>query len=124
MLGAASEQSVLLLVESYGNSIADPATKQTFESSLGKARSIFRVFELFEHKFSSVKPSMPRELTEGVDSQLRGVFDLIRNSRNDAGHPAIQASASRDAVYSHLRLFTPYSQRIYGLIGWFGSNRT
>jgi len=124
MLGAASEQSVLLLFESYLNSIADPSQKQTFESSLQKIQSIFRKFELFERKFSSVKPAMPRELTENVDSQLRGIFDLIRNSRNDAGHPAIQTFASRDAVYSHLKLFTPYCKRIHGLMEWFDTNST
>jgi hypothetical protein len=124
MLGGASEQAVLLLFESYGNSISDQATRSAFESSIQKTQSIFRKFEQFERKFALVKTRMPRTLTDNVDSQLRGVFDLIRNSRNDAGHPAIQASVTRDAVYSHLRLFTPYCERIYGLIDWFADNRT
>jgi hypothetical protein len=124
MLGGASEQAVLLMIESYGNSIADPNAKQTFQASIQKAQSIFKKYELFEAKFAGLKQRLPRTLTDNVDSLLRGVFDLIRSSRNDAGHPAIGASVSRDAVYSHLRLFPPYCKRVYELIAWFTANPT
>jgi hypothetical protein len=39
------------------------------------------------------------ELSENVDSQLIGIFDLIRSSPNDAGHPASGGQVGRDAVY-------------------------
>jgi hypothetical protein len=94
------------------------------QSKIENARSIFRKYELFEPRFSRARPLTPQALTENVDSQLRGVFDLIRGSRNDTGHPAIGSSVSRDAVYSHLRLFTPYCKRINDLIAWFASNQT
>jgi hypothetical protein len=124
MLGGASEQAILLLIESCGNSIADQSARNTFNSKVAKATSIFRKFEVFEQRFSGLKQRMPRELIDNVDSLLRGVFDLIRGSRNDAGHPAIGSSVGRDAVYSHLRLFTPYCRRIGDLIAWFGANQT
>jgi hypothetical protein len=124
MLGGASEQSILLLIESYANSIADPNSQTAFRSKVEKTPSIFRKFEHFNLRFSPLKTRIPDVLTENVDSQLRGVFDLIRSSRNDAGHPAIGSSVGRDAVYSHLRLFTPYCKRIYGLIAWFQANRS
>jgi hypothetical protein len=123
MLGGASEQAVLLLIESYTNSIADLSSRRTFQSKIEKAQSIFRKYELFDRHFAGVKQRMPAALTENVDSQLRGVFDLIRSSRNDAGHPAIGSSVSRDAVYSHLRLFPPYCRRIYDLVTWFVDNQ-
>jgi hypothetical protein len=124
MLGGASEKAVLLLIESYTNSIGDLTKKQQFESGCEKAQSMYRKYELFDKHFASVKPRMPKALTEGVDSLLRGVFDLIRNSRNDAGHPAGGTLVDRDVLYSHLRLFVPYCQRIYGLLGWFEANKT
>jgi hypothetical protein len=124
MLGGASEQAVLLLIESCMDSVNDSIVKLRFESDVEKASSIFRKYDLFEKRFSTIKSRMPRELSDNVDSQLRGVFDLIRSSRNDAGHPASGGSVGRDAVYSHLCLFTPYSQRIYGLIDWFSANKT
>ena len=124
MLGGASEQAVFLLIESCANSIADSDAKRTFQSSIEKTQSIFRKYELLERRFSRSRQLMPSALTDNMDSQLRGVFDLIRGSRNDAGHPAIGNSVSRDAVYSHLRLFTPYCKRIHELIAWFTTHQT
>jgi len=122
MLGAASEKAILLLIDSYADSIADPNRKAQVKVQFEKGTSIFRKYETFEKGFASVKPMMPKSLTDNADSLMRGVFDLIRNSRNDAGHPASGILVSRDITYSHLRLFLPYCQRIYGLIGWFATN--
>jgi hypothetical protein len=124
MLGGASEQAVLLMIESYGNSITDANAKRAFQANIQKAQSIFRKYELFEAKFAGIKQRLPRALADNVDSLLRGVFDLIRSSRNDAGHPAIGASVGRDAVYSYLRRFPPYCKRIYDLIAWLTANPT
>ena len=124
MLGGASEQAILLLVDSCANSIADMPIRERITSELAKAPSIFRKYEIFEKRFSAAKASIPKDLTSNVDSLLRGVFDLIRSGRNDAGHPASGTEINRDAIYSHLKLFTPYCRRIYGLIEWFSSNPT
>jgi CHASE3 domain sensor protein len=48
MLGAASEQAVLRLIESYANSIVDANRKAQALSQVDKASSIFRKYELFE----------------------------------------------------------------------------
>ena len=122
-LGGASEKAVLLLIESC-DSMSDTTAKQRFESDIQRSQSIFRKYEVFERQLTIVKPRMPRSVTENVDSLLRGVFDLIRSSRNDAGHPASATPVDPDLVYSHLRLFIPYCKRIYDLIGWFSANRT
>jgi hypothetical protein len=104
MLGAASEKAVLVLIESYANAISDKARKTQVENQLAKATSIFRKFDVFERGFIGVKTNLPKHLSENTDSLLRGVFDLIRNSRNEAGHPASGVVISRDTNYSHLRL--------------------
>jgi len=59
MLGGASEQSVLLLIESYAASINDPVAKHRFETEVEKAQSIFRKYELFEKGFGTIKAQMP-----------------------------------------------------------------
>ena len=124
MLGAASEKAILLLIESYAESITDPNKKTQVNRQIEKASSIFRKYEVFEKGFANIKAKLPRQLTDNADSLLHGVFDLIRNSRNDAGHPASGVLVSRDSNYSHLRLFIPYCQRIYQLILWFAANPT
>jgi hypothetical protein len=67
---------------------------------------------------------MPRDLTESLDSILDGIFDSLRSSRNDAGHPASGGYVSRDVIFSQLRLFLTYCQRVYGLMAWFSTNST
>jgi hypothetical protein len=124
MLGAASEKAMLLLIESYANSIADPNRKAQVKAQIERAASVFRKYEVFDKGFATVKGHLPKQLAENADSLLRGVFDLIRNSRNDAGHPASGTLISRDGNYSHLRLFIPYCKRIYELILWFAANPT
>lgn len=124
MLGGASERAVLLLIESCAASISDRAKKERFESEIEKAPSIFRKYEVFDKRFSSIKPMLPKQVAENADSLLRGIFDLIRVSRNDGGHPASGGLVDRDTVYSHLRLFIPYCQRIDALVAWFSTNQT
>lgn len=124
MLGGASEQAVLLMIESYATSISDQAAKIAFESSIQKTQSIFRKYELFKKKLHGFQQNLPRDLNENLDSLLGGIFDMIRSSRNDAGHPASGGAVSRDAVYSHLRLFPPYYKRINDLTAWFAANPT
>ena len=122
MLGAASEKAVLLLIESYIGAVADTSRRAQVAGQVEKASSIFRKYEVFEKGFVQIKANLPKQFTDNVDSLLRGVFDLIRNSRNEAGHPASGIAVSRDTNYSHLRLFVPYCKQIYDLIGWFTTN--
>jgi hypothetical protein len=124
MLGGASEKAILILIESYMNTISDLAAQDRFGQEYQRAQSIFRKYELFDRQFQVVRPRIPRATVENIDSLLRGVFDLIRNSRNDAGHPAGGIPVDQDVLYSHLRLFVPYCARIYALIAWFQVNRT
>jgi hypothetical protein len=121
MIGGASEQAILLLIEGYGNAIADSRARERYETDIQKAPSIFRKYQEFERQLPEIKRQAPRQLTDNIDSQLRGIFDLIRNTRNDAGHPASGAVVDRDIIYSHLRLFTPYYKRISDLTEWFAS---
>lgn len=124
MLGGASEKTILALVDSFGYSIQNKAKQKKYITELKKAPSIYQKYEVFEKRFNHTKGDLPRELGENLDSLLRGVFDLIRSSRNDAGHPASGVAVDRDVIYSHLRLFIPYCKRIYGLIEWFANNPT
>jgi hypothetical protein len=124
MLGGASEKAILILVETYLNSIDDSTARERFAREYQKTQSIFRKYELFDRQFDAIKSRMPRSTVENIDSLLRGVFDLIRSSRNDAGHPASGIPVDQDVLYSHLRLFVPYCERIYCLVHWFQANRT
>ena len=60
-------------------------------------------------------------VADDLDIQLDGVFNLIRNTRNDAGHPT-STNIDRRLAYANLQLFIPYCSRIYNLIAYFNNN--
>jgi len=124
MLGAASEMAVLVLIDALVMSIRDNSRQAKLRAEVESASSIFRKYRIFEREFSPMRVALPRDLTANLETQLRGVFDLIRNSRNEAGHPASGVDVSRDTNYIHLRLFVPYCRLLCTLTAWFQSNPT
>ncbi len=52
---------------------------------------------------------------------LLGIFEMIRNYRNDAGHPSGK-SISREQVYANLQVFIAYCKKVYQLKDFFERN--
>jgi hypothetical protein len=121
MLGGASEKAVLLLIESFTDAISDSNEKQQFEREIERY-GILRKFEEFKKKLDSVKAKIPRSLSDDLDIQLDGIFNLIRNCRNDVGHPTGR-KIERRLAFANLQLFIPYCKRIYDLIEYFNNNQ-
>lgn len=119
-LGCASERGLLLLIEAYAAAITDPGRKQKFEEKT-TGRMIKRQFDEFRKAFSSVQGSMPANLLDGFDTTLLGVFEIIRNNRNDAGHPTGK-TIPKEQAFANLQVFIPYCKKIYQLISFFKSN--
>jgi len=117
MLGGASEKAVLLLIEAYINAISNVNGKRQFELSIQRF-GILRKFKEFRKRLDSIRKSIPRSISDDLDIQLDGIFNLIRNCRNDVGHPTGR-KIDRRLAFSNLQLFIPYCKRIYGLIEYF-----
>lgn len=121
MLGVASEKAILLLIDEYVNAIQDPARKSSIQGSFDARFSIIRKFQLLRAEFNGIRGQMRGRVPDDLDIQLDGVFNLIRNTRNDAGHPTGVAMDRRRA-YANLQLFTPYCKTVYALISYFQQN--
>jgi hypothetical protein len=119
-LGVASEQAFLLLLETFTNAIKDPSTKSSFEKLQDTIRTKHK-FDQLKNKLMGIRVTLPRELSEDLESQFDGIFNLIRVTRNDAGHPTGR-KIERDVAFVNLRLFIVYCKKIYGLIDYFGSH--
>lgn len=117
MLGGASEKAVLLLMEAYVNAISDPSEKKRFEQST-KRFGILRKFKEFRKRLDSIRKNIPRPISDDLNIQLDGIFNWIRNCRNDVGHPTGR-KINRRLAFSNLQLFIPYCKRIYDLIEHF-----
>lgn len=119
-LGCASEKALLLLIDSYANAIQDSGRKTKFINDT-KGRMIKRQFEEFSKCITNLIGKMPNDISDGLNTVLLGVFEMIRNNRNDAGHPTGK-SIPREYVYANLQVFIPYCNKIYQLIEYFNNN--
>lgn len=119
-LGVASEKAFLLLLETFTRAILDASTKSSFERLQDTFRTKHK-FDQLKNKLMSIRGTLPPELSEDLESQFDGIFNLIRVTRNDAGHPTGK-KINRDDAFVNLRLFLVYCKRIYSLIGYFGSH--
>jgi hypothetical protein len=70
---------------------------------------------------SHLRPLLPNDVKEHLDSALTTIFNLFRVHRNEAGHPAGKVP-EREVVYAHIIAFPFYVRKVYELIGWLKKN--
>jgi hypothetical protein len=117
-LGCAAEKCLLELIEAFGNAIIDPGKKAEYERDT-RSRMISRKYEALWKRLSPMTPpSLPEHLADDLHTILDRVFNVIRTTRNDAGHPSGRF-IERETVHANLLLFPSFCRRIYGLIAHF-----
>ena len=123
LVGAASEKLVLLLHEKFNASISDPKKKQSYEKDSGGI-SIHRKYAALKKRLDLMVTAkeLPNEHRETIASELPAAFELIRRSRNSAGHPEVPGRTDPDTVFLNLRVFTEYANRTAKLIDYFDTN--
>lgn len=119
-LGCAAEKAMLLLVENFGNAIADPAKRSDYEKDT-KSWMISRKYNALWKRLEPLAKSLPTDLGDDLHTILDRVFDLIRSTRNDAGHPTGKA-IEREAMRANFYLFPSYCRRVYALMDHFATN--
>lgn len=70
---------------------------------------------------SELRARLPGNLQEGLDVELNANFDIIRNQRNDAGHPTGK-EIERERAYANLVVIPVYFKKVYSIIEWLESN--
>jgi hypothetical protein len=119
-LGCAAEKALLLLIATYADSL--PAPRQQKFRVKTEGQMIKRQFDEFRKHFEGdLRGRLPQELLEGLDIELVGLFELIRQQRNDAGHPTGKMP-KRESAYANLQLFLTYARKLYALIEWVKQN--
>jgi hypothetical protein len=61
-------------------------------------------------------------LRESVGVELAGVFELVRKTRNEAGHPTGR-SIEREEAEALLLLFPAHAKTVYALIEWLATQQ-
>lgn len=120
-LGCASEKALLILIEKYTESFEDIVSSQNFERKI-KNRMIKIQFEEFQKSFTRLEGNLPKNLMDNFRNILLGVFEMIREQRNLAGHPTGHI-VNKEMLFANFQVFVPYCKRIYQLIDYFEKNK-
>ena len=106
MIGCAAEKAMLQLIETLGNAINDAGKKAKFEKDT-KTRMISQKYAILWKIIEPLASSLPDELGMDLHVILDRVFDLIRTTRNDAGHPTGKI-IEKETVHANFLLFPNY----------------
>jgi len=114
MLGVAAEHSFEQLLE-----LIDKNPKYgTIFKSVQKEQSILPKLNKFKSILDQHIGEFTPEIREDLDTNFSGIIAIIRNFRNESGHPSGKI-VSREQCYILLQLFIPYCKKIYQLKGFF-----
>jgi hypothetical protein len=114
MIGVASEHSFLKLLDAIE---ANPTHSSTF-ATVHRERTILRKLNAFKRILDQNLNLLPARVKEDLDTQFMSTVSMIRNFRNESGHPSGRI-IEREQCYVLLQLFIPCCEKIYQLIGVF-----
>jgi len=114
MLGVATEHTFLILLDQIEN---NPTYQQTYKSVFSQ-KTILQKVNKFKNILDQQIKSLPSEIREDLDTNFAGILSVIRNFRNQSGHPTGKI-IDREQAFVLLQLFIPYSKKLYELMGHF-----
>lgn len=114
MVGVAVESLFLKLLETIEkNNKYYPLFKNVFDQ-----KTILQKLNKFRNILEQNQSILTPELKEDLDTNFSGIMTMIRNFRNESGHPSGKI-ISREQCYILLQLFVPYCRKMYQLIKHF-----
>jgi hypothetical protein len=121
MTGVASEKALLLLRDGIEAALSAPDRRKKFADNT-KGISISRIYQEIWKRLEPNQAVLAQALNrEDVKVELSGIFDLIRKTRNEAGHPTGR-EITRDEADSMLHLFPVYCKTVYATLDWLRTN--
>jgi hypothetical protein len=114
MLGVATEHTFLIMLETIEK---NKTHKQIFKSVFDQ-KTILQKVNKFKNVLDQNIRFLPSEIKEDLDTHFAGILSVIRNFRNQAGHPSGKV-IDREQTYVLLQLFIPYCKKLYQLIDHF-----
>lgn len=117
MTGVATEKTLLVLRVAMEAAFQTQDAKDRFAAKT-KNKLIKQAFDEMWKRLDPVHAQLAADLNkEDLRAELSGTFDLIRKTRNDAGHPTGR-QISREEAHNLLLLFPQYCRVVYDTIDW------
>jgi len=114
LLGVAIENALECLYDSIN---ANGKYKDHFRN-VREERSLHSRFTKFKNKLTEINKDLPPEIKSNLGSNLDMIVSIIRNYRNESGHPSGEM-ITREQCYVNLQLFIPCYKKIYELKKFF-----
>lgn len=122
MVGCASEQTFLNVVNAYTDSLKEEAKKKFIEKSQNKP--VYRVYEEFRKRFDVIRKDVEiKTQRDDWQVQLDSVFNLIRYYRNECGHPK-RITVDRQTAFSITLLFPHLYEICNTLCNYFNKQKS
>lgn len=116
MLGVATEHTFLLLME-----IIDLNLKhKPIATAVNKEKTILRKINKFKNKLDQQVKELAPEVKEDLDVHFAGILSIIRNYRNQSGHPTGKI-IDREQMYVLLHLFISYCKKMHQLMDHYSA---
>lgn len=119
-LGVAAEALILRMVDSYISAIADQQRRANAEARY-EGKQLRAQYGQFKQDFGSLRPTLPPELYGDFETHLDSIFQLIRVTRNDSGHPS-GTVPERAVVMANLQAFPIFAKRVMAIVKHFETN--
>jgi len=110
MLGVAAEHTFLLMLEAAES--REP-WKTRFQN-VSSQRTILQKINKFKNVLDQHLPDVSSAIKEDLDTHFAGILAVVRNFRNESGHPTGKL-VSREQAYVLLHLFVSYCKKMHQL---------
>lgn len=118
MLGVASEGALLEMADAFAEWMDREKGQDRLKRMLETGRDTFsRILEEVRKRLASHQADISDTLKDGLDA-IMSVADVLRNYRNDAGHPT-GATPTREECFRLFVVLPGYVERLYGLKEFF-----
>jgi hypothetical protein len=115
MVGVASERVLLSLRNAIELALDTQEKKRKFIADTA-GKSVKRIYDEIRKRLEPIMELITAALKkEDISAELSGIFDLIRKTRNDAGHPTGR-DVEREEAFALLQLFPSYCKVAYDVI--------
>jgi hypothetical protein len=114
MLGVATEHTFLLMLET---AVANTTWGTKFNKA-NNERMILTKVTRFKDVLDGNLAALTPQIREDLDTHFAGILSIIRNFRNQSGHPSGHI-ITREQCYVLLQLFVPYAKKMYQLRSLF-----
>ena len=123
MLGIAAERVFLLVCESLLTSMADAKEKAAFEKILARF-AMKPKLDWVSKKMDALQQAHKNGFPDNASLMVIAMYDLVRNQRNDLGHPREQPpNLERDDVLGNLQVFIRYYETAEKLGQFLAANK-